>query len=160
MKKLLLITILLPMMVFAQTPILYPTGMKTHREDFGPGGGDTTNKYLIAHSNAEPYVGRIQNIGDFNGDNSDEIYSIWYMRADYHIVVSGKDTVIDDNGRLIGYSLYSMKTNNVLLSEIRSSSFQFPSTVETGDFNGDNCIDFVIADKIYTTTTPIKKKGQ
>ena len=156
MKKFMIVVMLIPVLVLAQTTIPYPTGMKTYREDF-PDEPPRTNIYLIVNSNAEPYIDNSQNIGDFNGDGSEEIYSIWFINADFHYTSNGVDTVFYNAESIGGYTVYSLKTQSIVLYEIRCR-YSFPSTVKTGDFNGDDCIDYVIADKIYTTSTPIKKK--
>ena len=158
MKKIAPFILFAALIVSAQTTIPYTSELLNYKED-RPDTLNWTNCCYKARAGYEPNIFGTQNIGDFDGDGSDEIYVLWRMYYYYHYTENGVEKVNDNWGiSKEQYCVYSLKKNsNIITSELK---FLWPPSVETGDFNGDQCIDFAIGDKIYTTSTPIKKKAQ
>ncbi len=96
------------------------------------------------------YVKRTEIIGDFDGDLSNDM-SVWW-----HDSLSGIYT---------HFSVYSFKKNTHLLV-IEGDGYPTYNGYSTkikyvGDLDGDNTVEIVIDDKVYSfTNTGIKKKHQ
>ena len=158
MKKITPLILFTALIVSAQTTIPYTSELLNYKEDM-PDTLNWTNCCYKAIAGRTPSISGTQNIGDFDGDGSDDIYICWNMIYSYHYTEGGVEKVNDNWIRSkYQYCVYSLKKNsNIITSELK---YNWPSTVQTGDFNGDQCVDYVMGDKIYTTSTPIKKKAR
>ncbi|HEX3019711.1 MAG TPA: hypothetical protein VHP36_05395 [Chitinispirillaceae bacterium] len=95
---------------------------------------------------------RIQNIGDFDGDGSEELFLSWeinYSRS-YRDPGSGSGNISLLFNMI---SVYSFKKNTYLIQETGNTS-----NVITGDFDGDSAFEFIIGKKIYKSSSAMSKK--
>ena len=94
-----------------------------------------------AHPNAKLNGGAI-NIGDFDGDLSDDLYCSFYEQSGAVITWS--------------FGIYSMTKNQYLLLQSTNNSVSQPSAI--GHFDGDKPIDIVVENIIYKYNSTLTKK--
>jgi hypothetical protein len=118
MSKSLLFIAFLYVCSFSQTSIPNPTG----------------------HPNCA--FGSIVNIGDFDGDSSDDLF------CQFNDVPATMSNYY--------FGIYSMKKNQFLL--IEPGTYDLTKPVAIGDFDGDKLIELVIGSKIYKYNSTLTKK--
>lgn len=112
--------------------------------------------YSSAYSterNRAPSITYSQNVGDFDGDGSDDIFVQWYILARYY---DKSGMLIEANDGRNHFGIYSYTKNRYLFTGVRKSSVG--SNVVTGDFNNDDKIDFVVGSQIYLGVNSLSKK--
>jgi hypothetical protein len=116
-------------------------------------GGATQISYTrpSASDISNLYPSLTQNIGDFDGDKSDDIYIIWSIAIPYSVVnnIGGASWHFDFNF----FGIYSLKKGSYILQDVGNAA-----KVETGDFNGDSLVEFIVGKKIYQSSTVLAKK--
>jgi hypothetical protein len=161
-KNLLLILSILAIS-FSQTTIPAPNEIANFTKKTFPDDSVYKDQYLEATASS-PIVSSSQNIGDFDGDNSDEIYITWARYLTRHRVKISDNSILNYDDPFHQSCVFSTKKNSYLIigpfATNINSFYPWPTTVVTGDFTGDGNIDFLIGDKIYSTSTPIVKKNK
>lgn len=182
MKYMFVIIATLVAITWAQTTIPPPsdiaagTGQSWYFDTVVYTGPDTVTRTIYTTASSVDPV-KTQSIGDFDGDGGEELYIIWELMygsatLKYYRLTGDTIEYYPINGfsnEFYQYSIYSLKKNTHLINSpfgaVTSYNPGFgrrppiwPGTVVTGDFNGDTCVDFVVGDKIYTTTYALVKK--
>jgi len=121
MNKFILILLVITAYSFSQTAIPSPTG----------------------HPNAK-LNSTVVNIGDFDGDGSDDLFFVLSEP-------SGASNVVY-------YAVYSMKKNQYSMLEQVTSTFFVVKPDAIGDFDGDKMVEFVIGNIIYKYSSTLTKK--
>lgn len=91
-----------------------------------------------------------QNIGDFDGDGSEDLFLCWQMICK-HSYLNGAFVSAQTDFAMFG--VYSLKKDSYLIQEAGKAT-----RVETGDFDGDSSIEFIVGKKIYQPSSMSKKK--
>lgn len=81
------------------------------------------------------------NIGDFDGDGSDDLFGAWYEPTNSQVYYVG---------------IYSMKKGQFLLFESTAKIWTNPDAV--GDFDGDKIVEIVLGNAIYKFSGTVAKK--
>jgi hypothetical protein len=92
-----------------------------------------------------------QDIGDFDGDKSDDIFIVWQVNV--NVIYYHQSTQNGTDLTVSMFGVYSHKKSTYLLQEAGNAT-----RVETGDFNGDSLMEFIIGNKIYQSTSVLTKK--
>jgi len=119
MKKVILLILAAFALSFSQTAIPKPTGCAA-----------------TAYLNGTPI-----NIGDFDGDGSDDLFLIFY----------------DSNNSTYFFGVYSFKKNLYLLVQTTTTTLD-PSFFVFGDFDGDKINEIVVNGIIYKYSSSSAKK--
>jgi hypothetical protein len=115
-------------------------------------GGATQISYTrpSASDLSNLYPSLTQNIGDFDGDKSDDIYIIWSAVIPLTYTKNGGWSTHYD---FYFFGIYSLKKGSYILQDVGNSA-----KVETGDFNGDSLVEFIVGKKIYQSSIVLSKK--
>ncbi len=97
---------------------------------------------------SEEHLRATEIIGDFDGDLSNDVCTWWYGQGN----------------RLEFFTVYSYKKNAHIL-ELSGTGYPRPDSVSykeqfVGDIDGDNTVEIIIGDKVYSFATTGKKKHQ
>ena len=151
-------------LLFAQKEIPPPSEIANFTKKTFPDDTVYINKSIEASNNLLLYLDYTQNIGDFDGDGSEELYLIWRRQLIRKFTLKATGEQFVGNVYTSQSALYSFKKNSYLITGPFPVDWDpynpWPDRVLTGDFNGDNFIEFLIGNKVYSSTTPIVKKNQ
>lgn len=117
-----------------------------------PEFGDDFYSSAYSAEHIPPTLNYSQNVGDFDGDGSDDIFVQWYIYVNY-FKKSGTTLGTDER---FHFGIYSYTKNRYLFTGVRKESIG--SNVITGDFNNDDKIDFVVGSQIYLGVNSLSKK--
>lgn len=157
MNKILSGILLASCVSFCQTMVTIPPPANINDSIVHPElGNDYYSSAPITFSISDsPLVSYKQNIGDFDGDGSDDIFICWSRGANYY----KKDGTRNQNvvySYRYHYGIFSVTKSKYLLNGINSSPFS--GNVVTGDFNNDQKIDFIVGNKVYLGANTLSKK--
>ncbi|MFC1476687.1 hypothetical protein ACFL5S_01845 [Fibrobacterota bacterium] len=167
MYKYLLILLSIISISFSQATIPPPTELANFTTKSFPDDSIHINKTLEANTEYLTYISVTRNIGDFDGDGSEEFYVTWYRRLFSKGTIDSSGLQVNRYNSYLVSGVYSVKKNSYLVKSPFDPPWfaweggeykPWPTSVLTGDFTGDGFIDFVIGDKVYSTSTPIVKK--